>query len=75
MGLLQNLNGWHGLIVLGVILLFFGAAKLPALAASVGQSARILKSEAREAADTPSAAGIDTAAGDTAPVRLDQVAR
>lgn len=46
MGLLQNLTGWHALIVLAVILLFFGAAKLPALAKSVGQSARILKSEA-----------------------------
>ena len=45
MGFLQNLTGWHALIVLAVILLFFGAAKLPSLARSVGQSARILKDE------------------------------
>lgn len=48
MGLLQNLTGWHALIVLAVILLFFGAAKLPSLARSVGQSARILKDEVAE---------------------------
>ncbi|HXH33545.1 MAG TPA: twin-arginine translocase TatA/TatE family subunit [Plantibacter sp.] len=44
--MLQNLTGWHALIVLAVIVLFFGAARLPALARSVGRSARILKSEA-----------------------------
>ncbi|QIG39625.1 twin-arginine translocase TatA/TatE family subunit [Microbacterium sp. 4R-513] len=40
-----NLNGWHLLILLAVILLLFGAAKLPGLARSVGQSARILRGE------------------------------
>ncbi|OAN34397.1 hypothetical protein A4X17_13240 [Plantibacter sp. H53] len=57
MGFLQNLTGWHALIVLAVILLFFGAAKLPSLARSVGQSARILKDEVSAdtdpRADTP----------------------
>ncbi|MFB2581505.1 twin-arginine translocase TatA/TatE family subunit [Herbiconiux sp. P15] len=48
MGMLQNLTGWHALILLAVVLLFFGAAKLPALARSLGQSARILKSEAKD---------------------------
>jgi len=52
MGFLQNLTGWHALIVLAVILLFFGAAKLPSLARSVGQSARILKDEVSGDADT-----------------------
>ncbi|KQP57968.1 twin-arginine translocase TatA/TatE family subunit [Agreia sp. Leaf283] len=54
--MLQNLTGWHALILLAVVLLFFGASKLPALAKSVGQSARILKSESRDgsaAADAP----------------------
>ena len=41
----QGLTGWHALIVLAVILLLFGAAKLPALAKSVGQSAKIFKNE------------------------------
>jgi len=43
--MLGNLNGWHLLILLAVILLLFGAAKLPALAKSVGQSARVFKGE------------------------------
>jgi len=38
--------GWpHLLIIVAVILLLFGAAKLPALAKSMGQSARVFKSE------------------------------
>lgn len=41
----QNLSGWHAVIILAVILLLFGAAKLPALARSVGQSMKIFKSE------------------------------
>lgn len=40
-----GMQGWHLLIVLAVILLLFGAAKLPALAKSMGQSARVFKGE------------------------------
>ena len=43
--MLSNLNGWHLLIVAGVFLLLFGATRLPALARSLGQSARILRHE------------------------------
>jgi sec-independent protein translocase protein TatA len=46
--MLGNLNGWHLLILLAVILLLFGAAKLPALARSVGQSARVFRGEMKE---------------------------
>ena len=49
--MLQNLTGWHALIILAVVLLLFGAAKLPALAKSVGQSIRILKDEVVEPDD------------------------
>ncbi|RZS68863.1 sec-independent protein translocase protein TatA [Agromyces ramosus] len=49
-----NLNGWHAVIILAVILLLFGAPKIPQLARSLGQSMRILKSEVRE--DSNSAA-------------------
>jgi sec-independent protein translocase protein TatA len=42
-----NLGGWTGLIVLVVILLLFGAPKLPALAKSLGQSLKIFKTEVR----------------------------
>jgi len=52
----QNLTGWHALIVLAIVLLIFGAAKLPALARSVGQSVRILRSESTERPVTDPAA-------------------
>lgn len=43
----QGFTGWHALIILAVILLLFGAPKLPALARSLGQSMKILKTEVR----------------------------
>jgi len=46
--MLQNLTGWHALIILAIVVLIFGAAKLPALARSLGQSMRILKAESRD---------------------------
>ncbi|MCR2785750.1 MULTISPECIES: twin-arginine translocase TatA/TatE family subunit [unclassified Microbacterium] len=47
-----NAFGWpHLLIILAVILLLFGAAKLPALAKSVGQSARVFKGEMKAMKD------------------------
>lgn len=39
------LQGWHLLIIVFVILLLFGAPKLPALARSLGQSMKIFKKE------------------------------
>lgn len=45
--MLGNLSGWHMLVILFVILLLFGAPKLPGLAKSLGQSMRILKKEVR----------------------------
>jgi sec-independent protein translocase protein TatA len=44
-------TGWHALIILLVILLLFGAPKLPALARSLGQSMKILKNEVRPESD------------------------
>lgn len=49
--MLGGLQGWHLLIVLAVILLLFGAAKLPALAKSMGQSARVFKGEMKAMKD------------------------
>lgn len=49
--MLGNLNGWHLIILLVVILLLFGAAKLPALAKSMGQSARVFKGEMKAMKD------------------------
>ena len=45
--MLGNLTGWHLIIILAVVLLLFGAAKLPALAKAVGQSAKIFKNEVK----------------------------
>lgn len=46
-----NIGGWHFLIILLVILLLFGAPKLPQLAKSLGQSAKILKKEVSDLTD------------------------
>ena len=46
--MLGNLTGWHALILLAIVLLLFGATKLPALARSVGQSAKIFKKEIKD---------------------------
>lgn len=68
-----NLTGWHFLAILIIILLLFGAPKLPALAKSLGQSMRILKGEMRtakeeSAASTPESAGrADSTVADPSP--------
>lgn len=41
------LRGWHIVVLLVVILLLFGAPKLPELARSIGKSLHILKDEAK----------------------------
>ncbi len=43
--MLGNLTGWHFLILALVVLLLFGATKLPALARSVAQSTKIFRNE------------------------------
>ncbi len=58
--MLGNLTGWHFLIVLAIILLLFGATKLPALAKSVGQSAKVLRTELKSD-DKPDAASATAA--------------
>jgi sec-independent protein translocase protein TatA len=46
MGIFGNaFTGWHLLIILAIVVLLFGAAKLPALAKGVGQSVRIFRGE------------------------------
>ncbi|MBS1699423.1 MAG: Sec-independent protein translocase subunit TatA [Actinobacteria bacterium] len=57
-----GLNGWHLVIILAVILLLFGAAKLPALAKSMGQSARVFKGEMKAMKDEDAAAAANDAA-------------
>lgn len=52
---MHNLTGWHALLILAIVLLVFGSAKLPALAKSVGQSVRILKDEVHDGTDDAAA--------------------
>lgn len=47
----SNLSGWHLLIIIAIVLLLFGAPKLPGLARSLGQSMRIFKSEVKQMKD------------------------
>jgi sec-independent protein translocase protein TatA len=61
-------RGWTPLIILAVVVLLFGATRLPALARSLGQSRNAFKSEMRkgeESAASDNAAKTDsTAASD-----------
>ena len=41
------LRGWHIVVLLVVVLLLFGAPRLPELARSIGKSLRILKDETK----------------------------
>lgn len=63
--MLQNLTGWHFLIILFVILLLFGAPKLPTLAKSLGQSMKILKKEVNDMSEDSTSK--NTASQDAAP--------
>lgn len=63
----QNLTGWHLLIVLVVILLLFGAPKLPGLARSIGQSMRIFRSEVKTMKDENAEAVVDDDAAEETP--------
>jgi sec-independent protein translocase protein TatA len=48
---IRNIGGPELLIILLIVVLFFGASRLPGLAKSLGQSARELKKGLEEGAD------------------------
>ena len=59
-----NALGWpHLLVILAIVLLLFGAPKLPGLARSLGQSMRIFRSEVKTMKDEN---GNDAPAGNSA---------
>jgi len=60
--MLSGLTGWHFLIVLVIVLLLFGATKLPALAKGLGESMRIFKTEIKKTDETPGSASGTTGA-------------
>ena len=45
---MAGLRGWEWVIILVIVLLLWGAPKLPALAKSLGQSMRIFKKEIKD---------------------------
>lgn len=44
---MPSLGGWELVILIGVLVLLFGAKRLPDMARSLGQSARVFKGEMR----------------------------
>lgn len=54
-------TGWELILLLGVLVLLFGATKLPTAARSIGQSMRIFKAETKglrsDDEETPQGAG------------------
>lgn len=58
-------HGWQWLLILAIILLLFGAAKLPALAKSLGQSARVFKGEMKAMKDDDTTTGASGTSGDS----------
>jgi sec-independent protein translocase protein TatA len=52
MGIFGNAFGWpHLIVILVIVLLLFGAPKLPGLAKSIGQSMKIFKNEIKSDQD------------------------
>jgi len=72
---MNALKPWHVIVLLVVVLLLFGAKRLPELAKSVGESLKIFKNEMKDltADDTPATPAATpvtpppAAAPDTAP--------
>ncbi|WIB65235.1 twin-arginine translocase TatA/TatE family subunit [Curtobacterium sp. MCBD17_040] len=58
----QGLTGIHLIIILGIIVLLFGATKLPALAKGLGQSITIFKKEMETNHDAPTTTTTTTTA-------------
>ena len=74
---MPNLGGWEFVTLIGVLVLLFGAKRLPDMARSIGQSARVFKGEmkgmrndddpAGKRAEPPAAAAEPSALPPTAP--------
>lgn len=68
---MPSLGGWEFVILIGILVLLFGAKRLPDMARSIGQSARVFKGEMKgmknddpkpEPADPPAAQAAPPAA-------------
>ena len=64
----RNIRAWHVLVVLLVVVLLFGAKRLPDLAKSVGQSMKIFKNEVKDLRDDDAPVTTTTTTTATPPV-------
>ena len=60
-------GGWEWLIIIGVLVLLFGAKRLPEMARSVGQSARVFKGEMKGLKDDDGRTTAQAPQSDTRP--------
>jgi sec-independent protein translocase protein TatA len=65
---MPSLGGWEFVILIGILVLLFGAKRLPDMARSIGQSARVFKGEMKGLAK-------DGAAADDAPAQAPEPTR
>jgi sec-independent protein translocase protein TatA len=56
----MKLSGWEWLIILVIVLLFWGAPKLPGLAKSLAQSLKVFRKEIKNPEDSAKAPAEDT---------------
>lgn len=65
----MRIQPWHVIVLIVVIVLVFGANRLPDVARSVGQSLKIFKSEMKDLTEDTKPVAKDESAGDdsTAP--------
>ena len=60
----MRLQGWEWIIILAIVLLLWGAPKLPALAKSAAQSMRIFKKEINKNQQEPEATSTEAKEGE-----------
>jgi sec-independent protein translocase protein TatA len=68
-----NLGPWEILIIAGVIVLLFGARKMPEMARSLGKSARILRAETKGMRGDETAEEVEPAASAKPQGELEQL--
>lgn len=66
----MRFGGWQLLAILVLVVLLFGARRLPDLARSVGQSLKIFKSEVKDLREEDEPREPGTATGDAADARI-----
>jgi sec-independent protein translocase protein TatA len=67
----SGFTGWHALVLLVIVVLIFGATRLPGLAKSVGQSMKIFRNEIKSDSDGKEKSASGTSADGTPATRAD----